>query len=162
MDLHSPLRSVIPQYRDFLEIDAGTISDARRIWPVLEPELSGILQAFYDRTDAVEHLGNKTRGRRGPLISKQSRHWKLLLTGQLDTDYINSTITTALKHREIDLPFDWYINSYLVIGDMFRRALDNHSEVDRGTALAAHAAIYKLIAFDMAVASVAYNSALVD
>jgi len=69
----------------FLDIDAETCVLLREAWPVIERQLPGILNSFYDRLRA--HPVTSRILRNAPidhLKSAQGEHWRALFSGGFD------------------------------------------------------------------------------
>jgi len=96
----------------FMRIDAGTSALLREFWKSVEPALPDILDGFYQHISKEPCLAGMLGNNIVRLKSAQASHWRRLLDGNFDSDYIKSARTIGLVHNKIGLEPRWYIGGY--------------------------------------------------
>ncbi len=97
---------------------AGLTPEVRALLPelfdILEGELPGILDRFYDylgRWPALAPLLSG-HGKVETLKRKQSAHWRLMFSGRFDAEYFERATAIGRAHQRIRLAPHWYIGGY--------------------------------------------------
>ena len=99
----------------FAQIDAATCDQLKKLWPVIEGEIDGILDGFYRHVKAVPALGSMVGDKQNTLMSAQKAHWQKLFTAGFSPDYVESIDTIGRVHSRIGLEPRWYIGGYKFI-----------------------------------------------
>ncbi|MFD2647603.1 methyl-accepting chemotaxis protein [Devosia albogilva] len=119
---------------DFIGLDTETRSRLASVQTHAANHLEPALERFYARIATVPAVARFFDGK--PQMdraqAKQAEHWRAILTGQLDDDYLEASTRVGLRHAKIGLEPRWYIGGYGVIvetmikgmvHDMMREAL---------------------------------------
>ncbi len=147
---------------DFLQIDAGTCAELRRLGPFLEPGLEEILGAFYRHITAVpelaEMLGAPSNVAR--VRSLQAQHWSRLLTGAFDADYRERARRIGEAHHRHGLTPSWYLGGYcFALNGLLALVVRRYRWRPRAL-VGALTALNKAVFLDMDCAIEVYNDAV--
>jgi methyl-accepting chemotaxis protein/hemoglobin-like flavoprotein len=113
----------------YFGLDAQAEAALRAFWPVLEPALPHILDAFYQRTLAVPQLAAlfSTPDKVAGAKRAQAEHWRRLFSAQFDDAYWASVRRIGDAHRRIGLTPSWYIGGYsFVLQELLALAAQTH------------------------------------
>lgn len=84
---------------------AGTI-----VIPLLDQVLEDFYQTVSGDSETAQFFADPTVLQHAK--AKQKRHWKLLLNGAFQEEYLHSAETVGKTHFRIQLPFDLYLSGY--------------------------------------------------
>ena len=103
-------------------------STLRQFWKSVEPNLSHILDDFYNHLSRVPELSQILNTRSiGQLKSAQGSHWARLFAGRFDAAYMEGVYAVGLAHKRIGLDPRWYIGGYtLVLNHLTKLATTRH------------------------------------
>lgn len=110
-----PDTTMIQQRLRFLEIDQDVAEDLRRVGRILEPELDGMLAAFYARISNEPELKNLFPDDDSMARARQAQknHWlDSLLAGVFTNDHFSRAESIGRAHARVGLTPDWYIGGY--------------------------------------------------
>jgi methyl-accepting chemotaxis protein len=98
----------------FLEIDEATRAALRDLEPVIDAALPRILDQFYVHLDRFPETANivPTSEIKGRAREAQLNHWKRLVSGRFDADYVASVRRVGETHARLGLGPRWYIGGY--------------------------------------------------
>ena len=74
----------------FMEITPETGEHLHEFWKEVEPELPGILEAFYKHASAVPNLAKRVGDQVPRLKAAQKAHWERLFSGRFDDGSIRT------------------------------------------------------------------------
>ncbi|MGE0711875.1 MAG: protoglobin domain-containing protein [Planctomycetota bacterium] len=149
----------VAQRLDFLELDPDGLARVRALAPVLEPQVPGFVDRFYEHLSRFPSLSRLLAGRIEGLKQTQARYFRELVGAKVDWGYVEGRLRVGSVHDQVGLPPDWYLSSFcryvLGVTDGLRARLQaNDDEAWEG-----FQALIKLIFFDMGLAVDAYISA---
>lgn len=107
----------------FLGINKEACNLLREAAPLVERQLSPMLEKFYDHIavfpEVARHFADpaiKTHAR-----DAQVKHWKLILSGNFDEGYVESVRRIGRAHNRLGLEPRWYIGGYtMLISEMYK------------------------------------------
>ncbi len=109
----------------FARIDAQSREDMRRAWTVIEPEVPGLLKAFYDHLKAEPAMAAHVGDRQATLESAQMKHWARLFSATFDREYVESIVRIGRAHARIGLEPSWYVAGYqFVMNELTEKIVD--------------------------------------
>lgn len=146
----------------FAKLDDGQRQLLRAVWPIILPELPGILDRFYTHLASVPHLTEMIGTRRPALISAQTRHWERLFTGNLGDDYAQAVVTIGRTHHRIGLKPQWYIAGYQFILCELIRCLASKARFSTSSLAQQTNAVVKVVLLDLDLSLSAYDQAMAD
>ncbi|WP_416898843.1 MAG: protoglobin domain-containing protein [Minwuia sp.] len=97
---------------------SGITAEVRELmqaaWPIIEPQLDDLLDAFYAHVTGIRGLADMvgSADKIARLKKAQSSHWSVLLSGRFDNDYFERVNRIGLAHKKIGLEPRWYISAY--------------------------------------------------
>ena len=147
---------------DFLSICENHLNILPEIWQLIEPELPGILDGFYQHVMSIPGLSSIIggTGRLPGLKKAQAEHWKRLMCSGFDEDYFRSVKRIGLAHNRIGLEPRWYLAGYsFVLGEICHIILKTYRD-DLDRARLANTAINRAIYLDMDLAISVYFDAM--
>ncbi|MFT4090664.1 MAG: protoglobin domain-containing protein, partial [Asticcacaulis sp.] len=89
----------------------------RQVWPVIEPSLDHILDAFYQHIHGEEKLSAMIGDSESRLKTAQKKHWKNLFTDGFSKTYFENAHRIGQTHYRIGLEPRWYIAAYQFVLD---------------------------------------------
>ncbi len=110
-----PNSTLIEQRLRYLEIDQDVIEDLRSVRQILEPEMDGMLDAFYARISDESHLRSLFPDEDSMAKARQSQknYWlDSLLTGVFTNEHFERAELIGRAHARVGLTPDWYIGGY--------------------------------------------------
>ena len=144
----------------FIGLDPAACGLLTAFWPVIEPELPAIVEAFYQHVVTIPHLRQLVGDQIPRLKQTQTAHWRRLVSGRFDADYLSGVRTIGLVHHRIGLEPRWYIGGYtFVLNRLIALALRTH-RWSPGKLPALIAAMNAGVMLDMDIAISAYQEAL--
>jgi methyl-accepting chemotaxis protein len=98
----------------FMGITDEVRETMRAAWPVIEPQLDGLLGDFYAHLMSQPHLAQMIGGDAGVerLRKAQYAHWRHLLSGDFDAEYFERVRRIGVAHQRIGLEPRWYLSGY--------------------------------------------------
>ncbi|MCW2283285.1 methyl-accepting chemotaxis protein [Rhodoblastus acidophilus] len=101
----------------FMQMDAGASAAVRKIKPLIERELPGALDAFYEQVRATPETRKFFSSESGiaSAKSRQAGHWGAISSGQFDQTYYDKVRRIGEIHARIGLEPRWYIGGYALI-----------------------------------------------
>ena len=98
----------------FLELDQDARASLKALRPMIEAELPGILDAFYDHISAWPQVAKffGSPSHMSVARSKQLEHWMLIAGGEFNESYVQSVRRIGLAHAKLGLEPRWYIAGY--------------------------------------------------
>jgi len=109
------VKNVYSDYKKKLDhFDLSNVDNLKKAGKILIPELDKVLARFYERAlgDSRAKSYFKTDDRVTSARNAQKKHWEMLLSGNFDDNYFESTERIGRTHARIDLPLDIYLSSY--------------------------------------------------
>ena len=141
---------------------AGLTPEVRALLPelfdVLEGELPGILDRFYDyleRWPALAPLLSRP-GKVETLKRLQSSHWRLMFSGRFDAEYFERATAIGRAHQRIRLAPHWYIGGYTFLLTEVLAVLANQYRHSPEKLEPAVDAVTRTFLFDMELATSVY------
>jgi len=105
----------------FIRLDQQTRQALAEVKPLLEGELPRILEDFYNHlmnSPEVSRLFSAP-GSAQAAKNAQLRHWTNILTGQFNSEYVQTVRRIGLVHHKIGLEPRWYIAGYaMILGEL--------------------------------------------
>ena len=146
----------------FLNIDPETQRVLPELWSILEPNLEGILDGFYQHVLTIPSLAEKVGSRDNipRLKAAQRKHWTLLFSGRFGTDYFEGVHRIGMTHFRIGLEPRWYIAGYSFVLSAIAEAFGAHYRKDAPQAGHALAVATKAFFLDMDMAISIYYEAM--
>ncbi|WP_044561568.1 globin-coupled sensor protein [Azospirillum sp. B4] len=116
-DLDGDVMRQFQQRLVFLNIDTATRDALRSLRPVVERELPGILDRFYQKLQSHPEVFQLFGGAHHlPHVKEmQMRHWGAIVTGTFDATYLDSVTRVGRAHNRLGLEPRWYIGGYAFI-----------------------------------------------
>ncbi|MGE4350619.1 MAG: protoglobin domain-containing protein [Bdellovibrionales bacterium] len=96
----------------FMRIDEKTSAYLHDFWPIVEKNLTSVLDGFYDHVSGVPSLRALLGSQIPRLKTAQKKHWERLFSGTFDEHYYESVNRIGLIHNKIGLEPRWYIGGY--------------------------------------------------
>jgi len=146
----------------FAGIDEETCAQLRKLWPLIEPNLDGILAGFYDHLRKDPRMKALVGDRQGSLESAQKKHWKRLFTSGFDADYVASINRIGRAHVRIGLEPRWYIAGYQHVMSALTRLVIARFRFSPTRAGRAVDAITKATMLDLDYAISTYQTMLIE
>ncbi|MCB1783941.1 MAG: globin-coupled sensor protein [Alphaproteobacteria bacterium] len=102
---------------EFLKIDQKTSQNLRKAKPVVEEAMPLVLDSFYSYIKQWPNLSALFSGPDHMNAAKnmQMKHWSNIVTGEYNTNYIESVTRIGNTHNRIGLEPRWYIGGYAVL-----------------------------------------------
>ncbi len=156
----------------FIELDASALNRIRSLKSIVERELPGALDRFYDRVRATPEVRKFFRDEAHLSAAKraQSGHWEAIGAGQLDERFVANVRRVGLSHARVGLAPRWYVAGYAVILDalvktivaeLWPKGVMHRGGAARGEEVgAAVGALVKAVLLDMDLAISVYLEAL--
>ncbi len=146
----------------FLAIDERTSALLRDVKPILEANIDGILDAFYDYVGRASDIVRLFGGQKGIAHARamQRKHWlENVFAGDFGDAYARQVITIGRVHEKVGLEPRWYMGGYCYILNMvsamvvkaYRRKPDHAANII--------AAINKAVFLDMDIGVSVYIQA---
>lgn len=115
----------IRQQKKYLRItparDAGLIA----AWPVIEPHMKSILDAFFVHVRSYPTLNSCfSRSDAQELRRWMSEHWALSFTRGLDDAYVDRVRAFATLHAGLGLERDWLVGGYCLLMREMQKVVD--------------------------------------
>ncbi|MBY0430435.1 MAG: globin-coupled sensor protein, partial [Rhodospirillales bacterium] len=137
----------------FFGLDQAARSRLAAALPLLDPMLGPILDRFHQRiatSPAAEVLA------RGPgvewLKTAQREHWRGLLSGTFDQNYVKRTQRIGAAHVKVGLSLELYLGGYADLVDEMLQVLEQH----RGKGRNLGGAVIRAVFLDLTLALSAY------
>lgn len=133
--------------------------------PILERNVDGLLDAFYDHVTAVPELAALFRDDAHVRFARdgQRKHWlDRVFSGNFDSDYVASVQKIGEAHARIDLDPRWYIGAYCFALDYLHQVVRTEMQDDPEGVAAVAMAINKAVFLDMDFAISIYIRAAKD
>ncbi|MBU6373722.1 MAG: hypothetical protein KJS97_13430, partial [Alphaproteobacteria bacterium] len=98
----------------FMGIGPTEIALLRELKPLVETELPGVLEAFYEELARWPQMSALFRDKRHIQHARDAQlaHWLLIVEGRLDESYLESVRRIGLAHARIGLSPQWYLGGY--------------------------------------------------
>ncbi|NBB82786.1 MAG: chemotaxis protein, partial [Alphaproteobacteria bacterium] len=99
----------------FLDLSDAQRARLRRFWDILEPQLDGILEAFYSaiaREPEVWRMMEGDDAKVARLKKAQAEHWRTLFGARFDDAYFREIRRIGHAHSRIGLEPRWYLAGY--------------------------------------------------
>ena len=94
-------------------IDAQVCETLRAVWPLVEREMTAVLDVMYahilQQPELKALFANPERMQSAQ--DRQAQHWKRLFSGRYDQDYVASVEQIAATHARIGLQPSFYISA---------------------------------------------------
>lgn len=146
----------------FLDIDERTKALLREAWPIVQPILPGLLDAFYSKILAepalVRILGG---GQAVPrLKGAQADHWRELFSARFDEGYMDRVFRVGLVHERIGLEPRWYMGAYAFVLGRLMPVVATACGKDTARMAELVTAINKAVILDMELSIASYFEAV--
>jgi methyl-accepting chemotaxis protein len=146
----------------FARLDDRMRADIAALWPLVEPRLGAILDAFYRHVAATPQVAAMVGTNHARLQAAQTEHWRRLFSGRFDADYATSVRRIGLAHFRIGLEPRWYIAGYQFVLNELAALLTAKSRFG-GRALARRlAALNTAVLLDLDFAISMYQDTLLE
>jgi methyl-accepting chemotaxis protein len=113
----------------FIGIDEKSSKDLLKLKPIIERELPGGLDRFYDIVRSVPEARKRFSSDQHMSKAKNAQlgHWGSIASGRFDEDYVNRVRTIGSVHARIGLEPRWYIGGYgLLVEHMVRGLMKDY------------------------------------
>jgi len=109
----------------FMQMDARTSAAMRKIKPVIDRELPGALDTFYEQVRATPETRKffSSDSRISSAKDRQLGHWGAISSGQFDQAYYDKVRRIGEIHARIGLEPRWYIGGYSLITEQLVTAV---------------------------------------
>ena len=144
----------------FSRIDEKTKKYLKESWLFINPELPGILTAFYQHLSSEPSIAKILGSQTERLKGLQTQHWQRLFSGNFDLEYMNGVYTVGMVHKRIGLEPRWYIAGYSYVQCLIINAVVKRFRGKRDHLAELLCATTKAILFDIDLAITAYHDAL--
>jgi methyl-accepting chemotaxis protein len=117
--------TALVQRLKFFKFDEDTKAAVRSLKSIIEEELGGALDAFYDQVRAFPEARRffPSEGHIESAHKAQRRHWASITTGEYGEAYAQAVRTIGKVHARIGLEPRWYIGGYALIAEQLVRAV---------------------------------------
>jgi methyl-accepting chemotaxis protein len=114
---HQSNADALNERLQFMKMDARTSAAMRKIKPVIERELPGALDRFYDQVRATPDTRKffSSDSRINSAKDRQLGHWGAISSGQFDAAYYDKVRRIGEIHARIGLEPRWYIGGYALL-----------------------------------------------
>jgi methyl-accepting chemotaxis protein len=101
----------------FMKLDGKAAEHVRKVRPIVERELPGALDKFYDQVRATPELRKffANESMIGSARSAQINHWATITSGDFDERYHAKVRRIGQTHARIGLEPRWYIGAYSLL-----------------------------------------------
>ena len=115
----------IEQRLRFMNIDGESRAVLKRMKPLIEKELPNALTGFYEKIRITPEVNRFFSDDRHMDMAKsgQVRHWKTIVSGDFDHNYVSSVRVIGQTHARIGLEPRWYLGGYAYITEHVVSAL---------------------------------------
>ena len=113
----APVDNALQDRLDFIGLDVEGRSRLASVQAHAGSHLEPALDRFYSKIATVPEVARFFDGKSqmNRAHSKQSDHWRAILTGQFDDSYYEASTRVGLRHAKIGLEPRWYIGGYGII-----------------------------------------------
>jgi methyl-accepting chemotaxis protein len=120
-----PTEDSLQNRLDFIGLDAETRERLAGAQAYAGNHLEPALERFYGKVATVPTVARFFDGKAqmDRAQSKQVEHWRAILTGKLDSEYLEASTRIGLRHAKIGLEPRWYIGGYGVIVETMVKGL---------------------------------------
>ncbi|NLH79784.1 MAG: chemotaxis protein [Phyllobacteriaceae bacterium] len=146
----------------YAAIGPETITELRRVWKTIEPQLPDVLKRFYAHVGAEPALAGLVGARSDTLARAQTRHWAHVFAGTFDAEYARSAEAIGRAHHRIGLEPRWYIAGYQFVLNEIVALLVARAGWRRKALTKALAAVNKAVLLDMDIALSAYQAIVME
>jgi methyl-accepting chemotaxis protein len=110
---------------EFMQLDAQSCERIRQIKAIIDRELPGGLDKFYERLRATPEVKKffDSESHIARAKGAQLGHWGAISAGRFDDNYVSKVRTIGLTHARIGLAPRWYIGGYAIIVDHLVKAV---------------------------------------
>jgi methyl-accepting chemotaxis protein len=154
----------------FMQLDAKGCERIRQLKAIVDRELPGGLDKFYERLRATAQVRHffENDAQMGRAKGAQVGHWGAISAGNFDERYVAKVRTIGMTHARIGLEPRWYIGGYAVIlehlvqaivAEVWPKGLMQRGAKDAGEVGAALASLIKAVLLDMDLAISVYIEA---
>ena len=146
----------------FIGCDEKDQRNATHIWSLIEAEMYGLLQNFYNTLNRYPEAPHIDTQRLPYLIAAQKSHWHRMLVNNRDENYIDNLLRIGATHYRHKIEPRWYIASYTMIANEVIKVLANKlaSNVFLLTELVC--TLNRHVAIDMDIALSVYTAATIE
>lgn len=132
------------------------------VWPLVEPNLPTMLDAFYAHLATIPSLSDLVEDPRNVsrLKSVQLDHWKSLFSGQFDQSYFECVTRIGRTHQKIGFEPRWYLTGYVFFLARVLPLLISGKSGSRDSSIDMIRAVAKAIFLDMDLANSVYYLAM--
>ena len=115
----------LEELKQFMTLDRAACADILRLRPIVEREMSAVLDAFYGKVRATPRLSAFFRDDTHMAAAKaaQLKHWDAIGSGRFDDRYAAGVRAIGLAHARVGLEPAWYIAGYAVVVDRLVKAI---------------------------------------
>ncbi len=146
----------------FIGCDERDQRNAAHIWSLIEDEMYGLLQNFYDTLNRYPEAPHIDIQRLPYLIAAQKSHWHRMLIYCHDKNYIDNLIRIGATHYRHKIEPRWYIASYTMIANNVIEVLANKLASDVFLLTELVCTLNRHVAIDMDIALSVYTAATID
>ena len=146
----------------YLNITPETCKLLREFWPIVQPALPGILDAFYNHVGGIPALATLIGQQRPRLMKAQAQHWERLFSGRFDREYFDSVRAVGHAHNRIGLAPRWYIGAYSFVLRKLLTLATRQRPFVRGHAGALCGAVTTAVMLDIDLSISTYQEAMME
>ncbi len=101
----------------FMQVDEGVRSDLRTLAPIMDTAVPEALAAFYAQVKTFPEVASLFSDERmmTSAADRQTQHWKRIVSGTFDGDYVEGSRRIGQTHARIGLEPRWYIGGYAIV-----------------------------------------------
>ncbi|MDC7682411.1 globin-coupled sensor protein [Asticcacaulis sp. BYS171W] len=143
----------------FARIAPADIMRLKTVWPVLEPHLPRILNAFYAHVKREDSLARMIGDHEDRLQRAQISHWRNLFTSGFSEAYFEQAYRIGQTHHRIGLEPRWYVAAYQFVLDEIIAVLAVHNRFRTQAMGASLTSVIKAVFLDLDIAISTYQHA---
>lgn len=115
----------VAQRSAFMGLDHDARQALRELRPVIEAEIGGALEAFYDRVRQTPETRAFFADERhmDSASQRQANHWNVIAQGDFSDAYVAAVRKIGQTHARIGLEPRWYIGGYAMVTDRLLRGV---------------------------------------
>ncbi len=156
------VESAIEDRLEFIGCDEKDHRNTLHIWSLIEDEMHGLLQDFYDKLNRYPAAPHIDTQRLPYLIMAQKSHWHRMLTNYHDDRYVDYVRRIGATHYRHKIEPRWYIASYTMIANQVIGVLATKLADDVFMLTELVCTLNRHVAIDMDLALSVYTAYTID
>ena len=156
------VENAIEERLEFIGCDIEDQRNAVYIWSLIEDEMSGLLQDFYDKLNRYPDAPHIEAQRLPHLIAAQKTHWHRMLVLCREQSYVDNVRQIGATHYRYKIEPRWYIASYTMIANQVIRVLADKLANKTSLLMELVYTLNRHVAIDMDLALSVYTTSTLD